>query len=180
MIDKRLIDEIIRENNQFPATSSQSALWRHIARAYEVSDAKAQELTKTHCNSLAIYALFRARGFYTEPYASWLRKFKNVIRQDGFVSVLAEKLAKDCGLADYKNIGNKYFENYDDVMSGACLNPDKGYKIKVVNISGTGSHFMAGYVEDDGLYLSDSSSRGIRVRAGAVIPRNKFKWVGEI
>ena len=183
MINKVLLDQIIRDHNQFPVAPERSLLWQNIRIAYDlngVTNVKAQELAKTHCNSLALYALFRARGFFDGDYASWLLKFKNEIRQDGYVTVLAEKLAKDCGIADYKNIGNTYFENYNEVMNGSCLNKDKGYKIKVENIAGTGNHFMAGYAEEDGLYLSDSSSRGIRVKADKVISKNKFKWVGEI
>ena len=180
MINKRLLDEIIRENNQYPAVPERSGLWISIKMAYKVTDQKAQELAKSHCNSLALYALFRARGFFIGGYSGWLIKFKNEIRQDGYVGVLAEALAKAYGVDDYKNVGHKYFENYEDCIQGVGLDPNKGYKIKVENISGTGSHFMAGYVEADGLYLSDSSSRGIHVKAEKVIPKNKFRWVGEI
>lgn len=180
MINKNLIDQIIRENNQYPFVPERSQLWQSIKLAYGVTDAIAKELARTHCNSLSLYALFVARGFFNGDYVRWLTKFKNEIRQDGYVSVLAEVLAKSCGVDDYKNIGNNYFENYESCMKGIGLDRNKGYKIKVENISGTGNHFMAGYVEEDGLYLSDSSSRGIHVKAETVIPKNKFKWIGEI
>lgn len=180
MINKRLLDDIIREHNQYPTTPERSMLWQSIKLAYGVTDAKAQELSKTHCNSLALYALFKAREFFDSTYTAWLLKFRSEIRSDGYVSVVAEVLAKACNVEAYQNVGNKYFNNYDNCMQGIGLDSEKGYKIKVENISGTGSHFMAGYVENYCLYLSDSSSRGIHVKAKDVIPQSKFQWICEV
>jgi hypothetical protein len=72
-----------------------------------------------------------------------------------------------------------YFDNYEDVMSGKCLNPEKGYNIKVHSNSKDGDHFMSSYV-DKVLIVSDSMRRGIHKRARDVIPKEKFQWALEV
>lgn len=186
MIDISTIETFIKHNNQFPAMPAYSDLWQSIKTGIEwkgdkCTQEEAIEYGKTHCNSITIYILFRARKFINMTYAQWVYELLRIdkMRKDGYMNILMDDLAK------FLNCGDKfnkltYNYNYYQAMSGDQLNPEIGYKIKVTNIAGTGTHFMPGYVVNGKLFLSDSSSRGIAVEARRIIPLNKFQWIQEV
>lgn len=187
MIDINFIDDFMREHQQFPDKPDDSQLWKSIQQALKCSDEEAHEAAKRHCNSLSFYALCRANGWIMFHYATWIERLvaNKYLHPTGWLYADKRDIARQFGFED-KFYQLLYHNNYDWVMSGTNLNPSKGYNIRVFsnsnknNIPGKGDHFMAGYVHNGQLYLSDSGKRGIRVLARSVIPREKFQWVLEV
>jgi hypothetical protein len=187
MIDIDYIDDFMRLNPQFPDNQDDSQLWKSIKMALVSTDSVAQEAAKFHCNSMSFYALCRAHKWIMFHYSTWVQKLvaNKSLDPKGWLYADKRDVAKLFGFDDKFN-QLIYFANYDKVMSGAGLNPEKGYNIKVfsnsnhTNTPGKGDHFMAGYVLNGHLYLSDSGRRGIRVIAHSVIPRDKFQWAMEV
>lgn len=185
MINTKWLDSFIAKNNQFPKMPEDSDLWQlikmgTIEAGIKCTDRDAFEWAKTHCNSLSFYALCKAHGWIEFHYSTWvdvLLKSK-LTSPDGYL-MSKLKIAKTFGFdGEFNEL--KYLNDYDVIKTKGFLNTEKGYNIKVINNSGKGVHFMAGYVFDGLLYLSDSSSRGIHVKAEKVIPAEKFQWVLEV
>jgi len=207
MVDKNILDEWVKDHNQFPIDNrggwNYSTLWKAIKlglawAGVQISEQEAQELGKTHCNSCAVYILLKSQGWIEFAYAVWVQKlFENkfktkdgtmisYMRKDGFLSADLSMITTLFGCRDKYENPEKYIYEYALAMSGGQLNEKKGYKIKVTpTSSNTGTHFMAGYARKNKegvttLYLSDTSYRGIGVAARGVIPQNKFHWIQEI
>jgi len=207
MIDKNVLDEWVKEHNQFPDTQrkgwNDSSLWKAIKlgctwAGLQVTDKEAQELGKTHCNCAAVYIICKSQGWIQFEYAVWCQKLLenkfrakdgtmvSYMRTNGFLNADLGMIAKLFGFDNKYQTPEKYIYEYAWAMSGDRLSDKKGYKIKVIPASSTtGTHFMAGYARRDKngvmtLYLSDTSFRGIGVVARNVIPLNKFNWIQEI
>lgn len=184
-MDIVFIDQFMSENPQFPDKPEDSILWASIKLGLEnnglkLSDIEAQTLAHWHCNSESFYCLCKARGFIQFHYATWVEKLylAKLVTDKGRLSDKL-KIARFFGFDDeFKEL--KYFYNYSDCMSAKDLDPEKGYNIKVENNASDGDHFMAGYVFNGLLYLSDSGKRGIHVPAKDVIPKKKFQWILEV
>jgi len=182
MINRDLFDNIIRDYSQYPFKIDDSLLWKAIKQVQNCTQDEAIERAHVHCNSLSFYALCRARGFIEFYYATWLERLLRVgyISERGFLNADKKKIAELFGFDDRYPPNKKieYISNYDTAMS--MTGEDYGYNIKVINNSGKGDHFMGGYALDGVLYISDSSKRGIRVKAAEVIPREKFQWLSPV
>ena len=182
MIDRDLYDNIISEYLQYPDNLDDSLLWKVIKQVQNCTDDEAIDRAHVHCNSLSFYALCRARGFIEFHYTTWLEKLLRVgyISERGFLNADKKKIADLFGFEKFYPPNKKieYISNYDKAMS--MSGEDYGYNIKVYNNSGKGDHFMGGYALDGVLYISDSSKRGIRVKAAEVIPREKFQWLSPV
>lgn len=182
MIDRDLYDNIISEYLQYPDNLNDSLLWKSIKQVQNCTDDEAIDRAHVHCNSLSFYALCRARGFIEFHYTTWLEKLLRVryISEIGFLNADKKKIAELFGFEKLYPPNKKieYISNYDKAMS--ISGEDYGYNIKVYNNSGKGDHFMGGYALDGVLYISDSSKRGIRVKAAEVISRNKFQWLSPV
>jgi len=187
MIDIDYIDEFMGLYQQFPDDPYNSQLWKAIKMALKCSDEEAHYAAKRHCNSLSFYALCRAHKWIMFHYATWIERLvaNKSLHPEGWLYADKRDIAKLFGFEEKFN-ELVYHKNYDQVMSGTDLDPDKGYNIKVYsnsnkyNVPGKGDHFMAGYMLDGQLYVSDSGNRGIRVLARRVIPRDKFQWTLEV
>jgi len=181
------IDLFMKHNQQFPDSPDDSQLWKSIQNALKCSDEEAQEAAKFHCNSLSFYALCRAHDWIMFHYSTWVERLvaSGFMTLRGYINKDKISIAQMFGFND-KLPFLSYFYDYDKIMNKCNLNPDKGYNIKVYsnsnknNLPGGGEHFMAGYILNRQLYLSDSSKRGIRVLAKDVIPKHKFQWVLEV
>ena len=182
MINRDLFDNIIRDYSQYPFKLDDSLLWKAIKQVQNCTDDEAINRAHVHCNSLSFYALCRARGFIEFHYTTWLEKLLRVgyISERGFLNADKKKIAELFGFEKFYPPNKKieYISNYDKAMS--ISGEDYGYNIKVYNNSGKGDHFMGGYVLNGALYISDSSKRGIRVKAAEVIPREKFQWLSPV
>lgn len=182
MIDRDLYDNIISEHLQYPDNLDDSLLWKAIKQVQNCTESEAIDRAHVHCNSLSFYALCRSRGFIEFHYTTWLEKLLRVgyISERGFLNADKKKIADLFGFEKFYPPNKKieYISNYDKAMS--MTGEDYGYNIKVYNNSGKGDHFMGGYVLNGALYISDSSKRGIRVKAAEVIPREKFQWLSPV
>jgi len=182
MINRDLYDNIIGEYLQYPDNLDDSLLWKAIKQVQNFTDDEAINRAHVHCNSLSFYALCRARGFIEFHYTTWLEKLLRVgyISEIGFLNADKKKIAELFGFEKLYPPNKKieYISKYDKAMS--ISGEDYGYNIKVYNNSGKGDHFMGGYVLNGALYISDSSKRGIRVKAAEVIPREKFQWLSPV
>ena len=182
MIDRYLFDTIIRDYQQYPDDLEKSLLWKAIKQVQGCSKEEAIDRAHVHCNSLSFYALCRARGFIMFHYTTWLEQLLKAkyISDRGFLNVGKDKIAELFGFDNQypPNKKMEYISSYDLAMS--ITGEDYGYNIKVINNSGKGDHFMGGYVLNGALYISDSSKRGIRIKAAEVIPRSKFMWLSPV
>lgn len=183
-MDRRFIDTFISENNQYPLKPDDSDLWKSIKQAFGCTDEEAMAFGRFHCNSLSFYTLCKASGYIEFWYETWCKLLldNGLMTKKGYIGGSGKTkvdVAKLFGFED-KFSDMKFFESYDDCMAGRGMDETKGYNIKVFANSGEGDHFMAGYILEGKLYLSDSSGRGIRVQASKVIPRAKFQWCMEV
>jgi len=181
MIDTNFIDSYMKNNNQKPQSPEGSELWKSIKKGFGCSDAEAQFFATRHCNSLSFYTLCVSRGFIDMPYSTWC----SLLLENGFMTKRGYIDHSKLDIADFFDFKDrfnslKYYEDYKDCMNAVHLDVCMGYNIKVFSNSANGDHFMVGYVEDNKLILSDSGSRGIKVEARKVIPREKFQWILEV
>jgi hypothetical protein len=181
MIDKKFIDDFMRGNKQKPAHPEDSELWQSIQKGFNCTAEEAQYFAASHCNSMSFYALCMARGFIDFPYSTWcsLLVDNGYMTKKGYLEHTKIDVAKFFDFND-RFTELKYCEDYEDAMDAKDFDPEKGYNIKVHSNSGVGFHFMSAYVEKEKLYLSDSGSRGIKVEARSVIPKEKFLWTLEV
>lgn len=161
----------------YPQFKEKSLLYDEILKTLDCKLSEAKSYAATHCNMLSFWAILRADSKYDKGYSEffkWMLTENNCTVQ-GYINKDKEEILKQLNITDCTGT---YFEEYEDVLSPIRLNPDKFYQIKIKGNT-SGFHFMACYVNDKKLYLSDTSSRGIGVEAEKFITDKNFIWLKE-
>ena len=181
-------NKIISTHNQY---KSNSFLWVDIRDVWGVTEKKAKKLAKEYCNVISFYAVLKAGGFIDVSLYQFMSALKDeplinkkgkktkkkLLRRDGFL----RNKKQICKLYDF-DISKVYFETFN-VVEGASNLDDKYFYQMKINQRWKGYHFMGCYIQGGILYLSDSSKRGIGVRAIDVIKkrykngRKCFRWI---
>ena len=171
--DIEILNEIIKNHPQF---KPKSLLFDGISKTLDCSLEKAKELSSTHCNMISFYAILSSSGTYFGNYSeyfSWMLK-KGYCNIEGFIN--AEKATILDELGTVRTLTR--FSELEDIIDPMRLNKDRFYQIKIKGNT-SGFHFMSGYVEDDIFKLSDTSYRGIGVKASDHITDKNFCWITE-
>jgi hypothetical protein len=125
---------------------------------------------------ISMYAIFRASGVYNKNYS------------DFFSLMLDEEICNEKGrIADKTkmckavNCDSKLetFREYEDIINPVRLDINKFYQVKIKGDT-SGDHFIACYVKDNILYLSDTSYRGIDRVAIDYIYQKNFQKISEV
>jgi hypothetical protein len=173
-VNIQVFNSIVATHPQF---TEDSFLFEEIQTALGCSKKAAKDYAKTHCNLISTYAIFRASGIYKEDYLSFFKFMldNNHCNAAGRIFTGKEVIAKKFGT----DITINYFYDYEDILNPFRIDKHKFVQYKIKGNT-TGDHFMAGYVTDGKLYLSDTSYRGIAVLAEEFITPKNFTWLSEI
>lgn len=182
MTDKiKILNNIIKTHNQFKC----SQLWTDISVVCECVIDEAAEFAKTHCNMISFYALLVAEKKYYGMYRDFFRfcldnKFlgtKNSHPYKGFINLDKGIITDKLGISGMSYVKYRDFE--DILNPKARLKNGQLYQMKI-KANTSGFHFMACYVLDGVVYISDTSYRGIGVSAIDHITDKNFEWIMEI
>lgn len=168
-----VLNKIIETHPQF---KNKSLLYDGIVKALDCTLERARELAATHCNMISLYAILTAEGIYFGNYAEY---FKWMLEK-GFCDVNGYIIADKATILDslgFKKSLLKYKE-IEDIIDPLRLDSGKFYQFKIHGNT-KGYHFMAGYIEDGIFKISDTSYRGIGVKAIDHINEKNFCWVME-
>lgn len=167
-------NDIIKTHNQF---ADKSLLYGEIQKTLECDFNNAKKLAATHCNMISLYAILRSSEDYNKPYGSFF-KFcleNNFCTEKGFIKDkdgILKRLGITMKLITYRD--------YEDIINPCVrLNPDKFYQVKI-KADTSGDHFMSGYIQNDILYFSDTSYRGIEFEAVKYITQKNFQKITEV
>jgi len=169
-----MLNKIIETHPQFKEFS---LAYDAIGKVLNCPIQKAKDIAKTHCNMLSFWAILKAGEQYNGSYSDFF-KFclgENFCTEKGFIKDKAGILSQLC-------IESKLvtYRDYEDIINPSIrLNPDKFYQIKI-KANTRGDHFMACYIQDGVLYLSDTSYRGIGVKALDYVNENNFQKISEV
>lgn len=171
--DIEVLNEIIKTHPQFKKTS---LLYDGIVKTLDCSLDKAKDLASTHCNMISFYAILSSSGTYFGNYSeyfSWMLK-NGYCNIQGFIN--AEKATILDELGTVRTL-TRYTE-LEDIVDPIRLNADRFYQIKIKGNT-SGYHFMSGYIDNGIFKLSDTSYRGIGVKATDHITDKNFCWITE-
>jgi hypothetical protein len=160
---------------QFPDRNSM--LFPAIKSVLKCDEETAEEKASTHCNLFSSYSPLRAKGIYNSDYVEFFSAVlkSGYVNDKGYISD-KPKMYKAIGIETTLEI----FREYEDIINPAFrLNPEMFYQVKIKSDSG-GDHFMACYIKNGILYLSDTSYRGIGVKATDYINQDNFQKITEI
>ena len=168
------LNGMIKSHNQF----KRSQLWTDISVACECTSAEASEFAKTHCNMLSFYAILRAAKKYSGQYREFLKYCleNKYCDKKGYISADKDVILDSLDIKDYTLVK---FRDFKFVKNPESLNAEKFYQMKI-KANTEGFHFMACYIYMDELYLSDSSFRGVGVKALDFINSKNFVWLMEV
>ena len=166
--------EAIKRIDDFTSTHKQkvkgSKVYAEIQSVLKCSLPEAKAAAAKACNILSTYALLHGAGLITMTFGAWFKYLldnEDITRDNiGWIKTRKNDIFARLDL-DIKLIESK---SIDDL-------PDGLYQIKIENEHGT--HFMAGYVIDGVLYVSDTSWRGTHVKATTALKTDTLIWVVE-
>lgn len=131
--------------NQFEPSNLQPA----IKSVLKCSDKKADEIARSHCNLLSLWACIMAIGAYNKTYADYFRECldKGITEENGWLNFKKPQIMKtldiDVRITDYDSIPH-------DLKAGEI------FQVAINNYS----HFMGSASADDGnMYLFDTNNR---------------------
>lgn len=147
---------------------SPSKLWGDIMEVLECSRDYARAMAASHCNMVSTWALIFVQEKIEMSYADFFRWCldKKYCDNYGFLKIEKDKLLKELGI-DFElkyNYDYSLLSNAKDLKDGFCQ----------MRIQG---HFMACYVHNNKVYLSDTASRGQGTLAEKVIKKSEFLWL---
>ena len=169
-----MMEDIIKRIDDFTSTHKQkvkgSKVYAEIQSVLKCSLPEAKAAAAKACNILSTYALLYGTGLITMTFAEWFKYLldNEDITRDNIGWIKSRKrdifarLDIDVELIESKTI--------EDLPNGL-------YQIKIENKHGT--HFMAGYVIDGELYVSDTSWRGTHVKAATALKTDTLVWVNQ-
>ncbi len=166
------MEETIRRIDEFTSTHKQklkgSKVYIEIQEALKCSLKEAKAVAKVSCNILSTYALLYGLNLITMSFTEfilYLLENGDINKDDiGWIKSEKEDIFKRLGL-DIQLV------RYTDIYGL----PEGIYQVKIQNRFGT--HFIAGYVINGLLYLSDTSWRGTHVEAAGVLKDDTVLWV---
>lgn len=160
-----LLHDIIKAHRQY---RDDSLLWKSIQIVDDCEKETAVERANKHCNSLSLYAILRVMRLINMPYVDWYQHLldHDLIDENGWLGEKAD-IFKSMKLD--KVVIDK---------SGQVKYPGF-YQVKIENPHGT--HFMAGYAQNDLILKIDDSngrnSRGFDVTIEAGLrPDDRLIW----
>ena len=167
-------NDIIKRIDDFTSTHKQkvkgSKVYAEIQSVLKCSLADAKSAAAKLCNVLSTYALLYGAGLITMTFAEWFKYLldnDDITKKDiGWIKTAKRDIFKRLGL-DVELIESKSIKDL----------PEGIYQIKIENSHGT--HFIAGYVIDDVLYLADTSWRGTHVKAEDALKDDTLVWVNQ-
>lgn len=167
-------NDIIKRIDDFTSTHKQkvrgSKVYAEIQSVLKCSLPEAKAAAAKACNILSTYALLYGAGLITMTFAEWFKYLldnEDISRDNiGWIKSRKRDIFTRLGL-DVELIESKTTEDL----------PDGLYQIKIENSHGT--HFIAGYVIDDVLYLADTSWRGTHVKAEDALKDDTLVWVNQ-
>ena len=168
------MNEAIKRIDDFTSTHKQkvkgSKVYAEIQSVLKCSLLEAKKIARVSCNILSTYALLYGAGLITMTFAEW---FKYLLDN--------EDISRD-NIGWIKSRKRDIFARLDidvELIESKTINdlPDGLYQIKIENKHGT--HFMAGYVIDGVMYISDTSWRGTHVKAETTLKTDTLVWVVE-
>lgn len=160
---------------QFP--NQKSLLFPAIQSVLKCDLAEAEKKAATHCNLISMYAPLRAKELFNKEYAEFFQKCldSKYVTKNGYITdkpLLMKYLKIDTPLTT--------FREYEDILDPSSrLDQTKFYQVKIKSNSG-GNHFLSTYIKSGILYLSDTSYRGIGVKATDFINENNFQKIMEV
>lgn len=177
-----ILNGIIKRYNQF----TWSDLHNDIVSVLGCSKYEASDLARSHCNMVSFWACMFASQKIDITYRDFFYlcldtdiKTKDYTdkgcNKEGRLLVGKEYL---CPAIFGFSFDPVFYESYNHVKNPAKLNPDRFYQLKITNTD----HYMACYIENGILKLSDTNNRGIGIpivkakNAGEA----RFKWLLEI
>jgi len=152
------INEKVKKMNEFIESHKQfsvdSLLYDDIIKTLGCDYVKAKFFASLMCNVISFYAILYSMGYLSLSFSDFIKdliKNGDVTKQEPYW-LLTEKET----ILKRLNIPIKL-----DVYKLEQKKPEGFYQIKISNYKGT--HFMAGYVENENLKISDTSFRGIGI-----------------
>ena len=171
--------ELARTHNQF----TNEELFVKVAMKMQWSYGYAKKMVGSHCNVLSSWIILNAYGVldtsyedffywgvYTDVYDETNMYTAKAWKDDGYMNVRFKWICKAIGV----NIEPEYLSSYG-LISDASELPDNVFYQTVIR-----GHFMASYVEENKIFLADTSSRGIGVPAEDTVTRFKFKYLTKL
>ena len=168
------MNEATKRIDDFTSTHKQKVKWSkvyaEIQSVLKCSLPEAKNIARVSCNILSTYALLYGAGLLTMTFAEWFKYLldnEDISRDNiGWIKSRKRDIFARLGI----NVELIESKTIDDL-------PDGLYQIKIENKYGT--HFMAGYVIDGVLYISDTSWRGTHVKAETALKTDTLVWVVE-
>lgn len=182
-----ILNDIIKDYNQF----TRSKLHEDIISVLGCTKSEADDLAKTHCNMVSFWACCVASGKTGRNYMEF---FWLCLETDIEVKPESGKpyISKGCNREGKILVGKEFlcpaifgfefnpvwYENYSYVKNPSKLDPDCFYQLKIQKTD----HYMACYIENGILKLSDTNNRGIGIPAikGKRVDQAHFKWLLKI
>lgn len=166
------MEDIIERIDTFTSTHKQktkdSLIYSELQEALSCSDSEAKLAAAKACNILSTYALLYGASLISITFTEWVKYLvdnKDITKDNiGWVKTEKEDIFKRLGLNIILISNNTITEL-----------PEGIYQIKIENSYGT--HFMAGYVINETLFVSDTSIRGTHVTASVALKKDKLIWV---
>lgn len=136
---------LLIDYNQFKPSNLQPA----IKSVLKCSDKKADEMARSHCNLLSLWACILSIEAYNKSYEAYFRECldKGITKENGWLNYKKPEIMKmldiDVKITDYDSIP-------DDLKAGQI------FQVAINDYS----HFMGSAAADDGnMYLFDTNSR---------------------
>lgn len=147
---------------------SPSQLWGDIMEVLECSRDYARAMAASHCNMVSTWALIFVQEKTEMSYADFFKWCleSNYCDQYGYLKIGKGQLLKKLGI-DFEV---EYYYDYN-LLSNAKGLKDGFYQMRIQG------HFMACYVHNNKVYLSDTASRGQGTLAEKVIKKSEFLWL---
>lgn len=167
----------------YPQFKEISLVYSVISKVLNCSLEKAKVIAKTHCNLLSFWFILKVTARFDGSYHDfykWMLEENNCNDKGYFKGDENGNDNKHNILRDLKieDVTLEKFSDFEDVLNPLRLNPDKFYQIKI-KADTSGFHFMTAYVFENELYISDTSYRGIGVKALEFITIDNFLWLKE-
>ena len=169
-----IFNAVTEVHNQF---TEPTLLFPAIQSVLKCSESESKRIAATHCNLISMYAPLRAKELFNKEYAEFFQKCldSKYVTKNGYITdkpLLMKYLKIDTPLTTYRE--------YEDILDPSSrLDQTKFYQVKIKSNSG-GYHFLSTYIKSGILYLSDTSYRGIGVKATDFINENNFQKIMEV
>lgn len=129
---------------------------------------EAMNYASTHCNMVSFWALLLVNnetGMLYDEFFSWCLANRHC-NEAGYLYTEKVELCNHLNI----NFNPEFYREYKNVKDANEME-ETFYQMRIQG------HFMASYVKDGKVYLSDTSYRGQGIEAIGTIPPHEFKWL---